>query len=627
MSDKGLLRHSSLRKNGSSASVKKNVLIRVPDSHRERPYKLRTKLIISVLIVLFIAGGLTGYFLGLTDKGKPSEPPDPVLRLRPSASLLHTFKKAAVCTDNPACSEIGRNILQQNGSAVDATIAAMFCNGLLNQQSMGIGGGFFMTVYIREEGKAYSIIARETAPGSATVDMYSGQPDKARFGPLAHGVPGEVRGMWAAYQRWGRLPWASLVQPTLDFCETGFNVSQVMYDMITVAPYAKDDPILRRQLFDTKANKFHPPGTRVKPSAEWCRTLKIIAEKGGDDLYNGTLAVELLDDLKKAGSIITADDLKNYKAKVTDPIAVKLANGDTLYTPPPPSSGAVLVNILNILSSYNFTADSIKGLDNEVLTYHRIIEAFKYAYAVRTKLGDTDFLDLREYIANITSPQFGIEVRQKINDTLTSNDPEYYGAEGYSKDDHGTAHISVMADNGDAVSLTSSINYYFGAGYVTEKTGIILNDVMDDFSSPGFTNQFGLQPSPANFIAPGKRPQSSMCPSIIVDKDGNVRLVIGAAGGTKITTAVALVAIRKLWFGETVKEAIDHPRFHHQLIPMTINYEFGLTHDILDGLRSKGHNTTRYRDRGSIVCALYKNKTAIYANSDFRKGGDVAGMD
>ncbi|XP_038210098.1 glutathione hydrolase 1 proenzyme-like isoform X1 [Zerene cesonia] len=598
------------------------------DRYPSKPTKLKTKLVIGGLVTIVILSALSGYFIGRADykNRKLAEPPDPVVPLPPSPSWLHTFKRAAVCTDAPHCSDIGRHILSINGSAVDATIAAMFCNGLLNQQSMGLGGGFFMTVYIKEEEKAYTVIARETAPAAATQDMFHGNHEKASKGPLSLGVPGELRGMWAAHKRWGKLPWATLVKPTLEFCKYGYTISKPLYDGLEIAPYIKHDKHLRKT-YVNKDKQFHRPGTNVKPSEALCNTLERISEKGGDELYNGSLAVDFLEDLREAGSIITAEDLKNYQPKITEPLAVPLNHGDTLFTPPPPSSGVILVNILNILSGYNFGPDSINGTENTVLTYHRILEAFKYAYATRTKLGDANFLKLDELISNVTSPQYGLDMRLRINDSTTSNSTSYYGATQYQQPDSGTAHISVIGYNGDAVSLTSSINYYFGAGFATNRTGIVMNNVMDDFSSPGITNSFGIKPSPANFIAPGKSPLSSMSPSVIVDKSGNAKLVIGASGGTKITTAVALVTMRKLWFGQTIKEAVDAARFHHQIFPMYAEYEYGLTEDIVNGLRAKGHGIVRYRGRGSIICALYRNKTAIYANADFRKGGDVAGMD
>ncbi|XP_013164957.1 PREDICTED: gamma-glutamyltranspeptidase 1-like isoform X3 [Papilio xuthus] len=629
MCDRELIRQTSLSRAGSVRRKNRNIHIDLPDTTREKPYKLRTKVIITGLVLLVLVSALSGFLIGSADYAawKNSEPPDPLRPLKPSPSILHIFQRAAVCTDAPQCSKIGRQILVSNGSAVDAAIAAMFCNGLYNQQSMGLGGGFFMTVYIKEEGKAYTVVARETAPAAATANMFHGNYDKAKKGPLALGIPGELRGLWAAYKRWGKLPWESLLAPTLALCENGYVMSKVLFDGLESAPYVKNDPNLRKTYYNPTKGQFHRPGTVVKPSEALCKTLKVIARNGGDELYNGSLAVEFLDDLQRAGSIVTADDLRNYQAKITDSLAVPLNNGDVLHVPPPPSSGVILVNILNILSGYNFTHNSINTTEDKILTYHRIIEAFKHAYGTRTKLGDADFLDLRDLIQNVTSPSYGAEIRARINDSSTSNDTAVYGASEYNQPDAGTAHISIIGNNGDAVSVTSSVNYYFGAGFTTLNTGIVMNNVMDDFSLPGFINYFGLKPSPSNFIAPGKRPMSSMSPSIIVDKGGNAKLVIGASGGTKITTAVALVAMRKLWFGQTIKQAVDEARLHHQIFPMNVQYEYGIPQDIIKGLRAKGHGVERYPGRGSIICAMYRNRTGIYANADFRKGGDVAGID
>ncbi|CAH2048696.1 unnamed protein product, partial [Iphiclides podalirius] len=631
MCDQQLIRQSSLKKPdrvGSASRKNLHVLIKVPESARERPYKLRTKVLITSLVLLVFVSALSGFLIGSADYAawKKLDPPDPVHALPPSASIMRVFHRAAVCTDAAHCSKVGRQILVQNGSAVDAAIASMFCNGVLNHQSMGLGGGFFMTVYIKEEGRAYSVIAREKAPAAATEDMFHGDITKSSKGPLAIGVPGELRGMWAAYKRWGKLPWESLIAPTLQLCEDGYVVSKALHDGLMVASYVRNDPNLRKTYYNPTKQQFHRPGTVVKPSEAFCKTLKRIAAKGGDELYNGSLSVDFLDDLQRVGSIISAEDLRNYEAKVTEPLEVPLSNGDILYTPPPPSSGLILVNILNILSGYNFTSLSINTAEDKILTYHRIIEAFKYAYATRTKLGDADFLHLDGLIKNVTSREYGEQLRMRINDTMTSNDTATYGATEYSKGDSGTAHISIIGTNGDAVSVTSSINYYFGVGFSTLNTGIVMNNVMDDFSSPGIVNYFGVRPSSANFIAPGKRPLSSMNPSIIVDRAGNAKVVIGASGGTKITTAVALVIIRKLWFGQTVKQAVDEPRLYHQLLPMRIDYEYGVTTDVIKGLEAKGHAVQRYRQRGSTVCAVYRNRTAIYANADYRKGGDVDGI-
>jgi len=231
-------------------------------------------------------------------------------------------------------------------------------------------------------------------------------------------------------------------------------------------------------------------------------------------------------------------------------------------------------------------------------------------------------------VANLTSKTFAGETYARINDSFTSNDPAHYGAVTYTPDDSGTTHISVLDKNGLAVSVTSTVNLYFGAGFISEQTGILLNDQMDDFSSPNITNYFGVPPSPINFIAPGKRPLSSMSPSIVSDtQTGRVRMVIGAAGGTTITTSTTNTIIRHLWFGETIKEAIDSHRMHHQLFPMSVQYEEGFPQVVVNDMTARGHNTTATLSLAVVAGIAVGNDGLVYANSDFRKRGDVAGID
>lgn len=229
-------------------------------------------------------------------------------------------------------------------------------------------------------------------------------------------------------------------------------------------------------------------------------------------------------------------------------------------------------------------------------------------------------------LRNLTSKEYAQSIRKRIVDNTTF-DLDYYGAVLYQPDDYGTAHVAVVAPNGDAVSVTSSINQYFGAKVRSRSTGIILNNVMGDFSAPNITNYFGLPPSPANFIRPGKRPLSSMCPAVFVDEAGDVRLVIGAAGGTRITSGTALVSARNLWLKEDIKTAIDRRRIHHQLFPQTLFFEKGFDEEILEGLERLGHAIKMYETGGPIVVAVARDEDSrLHAYSDARKGGGTAGF-
>ncbi|XP_014274888.1 glutathione hydrolase 1 proenzyme isoform X3 [Halyomorpha halys] len=548
-------------------------------------------------------------------------PPNPEVPLPPSPSLLEEFYNSAVCTDGPPCSKIGSDLLAMGGSAVDAAIGALFCNGLVNSQSMGLGGGFIMTLYMK--GKPYSLIARETAPAAANLRMFSGDQQQSRTGGLAIGVPGELRGYYEAWKRFGKLEWAKLVEPTVKLCGEGYILSQPQYESLLFRPAIADDPVFSQMFVDPETKQFYRRGTVIKPK-KICDTLRTIMIEGGNAIHNGSLTTLIAEDIEALGGLVTKEDLNNYKADWMDPVSITLKGGERVYSAPPPGSGPLVTYILSILDGYNMSKPA--NLDEEILTVHRMLEAFKFAFARRTELADPKFVNISQLVHNLTSSQYAMKTRLRINDTRTYNEPNYYGAVFYNQEDHGTAHISVLSKDGDAVSVTSTINLYFGAGATSPGTGIILNSVMDDFSIPGVVNYFQLPPSPNNFIEPGKRPLSSACPTIVVGADGEVKLVVGASGGTKITTVVAWVIMRHLWFGEDVKQAVDASRIHHQLAPMEVSYEYGVLEQVVAGLKKLGHKTNRYNDRGSVVCAIAKNGSIIFGNADFRKGGAVFGL-
>ncbi|XP_057325010.1 scoloptoxin SSD14-like [Microplitis mediator] len=537
-----------------------------------------------------------------------------------SPSSLGKYQKAAVSTNGVECAEIGNNMLLKNGSAVDAAIAALLCEGVASLQSMGLGGGFLMTIWDAKTGKAEFLNARETAPAKATRDMYDGNATSSMYGGKAVAVPGELLGYWEAHRKYGRLDWADLFTPTIELCERGALVTSYLAQVLLgKISYIKAEPTLAEILINPRTNSTWKVGDRIK-RPRLAETLKVIAKYNVSVFYNGSMGEEIVKEIQGFGGIIEMNDLRNYRVEWKEPITSKLGNL-TIHSAALPGSGVVLTFILNVLEKF-----LPMGISEEIF-WQRIVETFKWAYAHRTELGDDRFVELDELISNLTSKSYAEEIREKIKDNWTSNDPKFYGVVTDTPMDYGTAQVSVLAPDGSAVSVTSTINQIFGAMIRSKSTGIIFNDEMDDFSSPNITNGFDLPPSPANFIVPGKRPLSSMTPTIIVDETGEVQLVLGAAGGTKITTGIASTLILNLWRGYNIKEAVDARRLHHQLLPMRLEAEPNFSVEILEYLMSLKHNVSYYGGLGSAVTAISKiNHPGVTANSDYRRVGSIAGF-
>eukprot|EP00039_Didymoeca_costata_P033385 m.42096 g.42096 ORF g.42096 m.42096 type:complete len:642 (-) comp9845_c0_seq1:138-2063(-) len=569
------------------------------------------------------------------------------------------YKDGAVATDNEFCSAMGVDVLKEGGGAVDAAIAALLCIGVVNSHSAGIGGGGFMVIYNKNGSEAIDF--REVAPAAASQDMFTeyedcksssqgGQGDTARcpsrLGGLAVGVPGELKGMELAHQRHGRLPWAKLFERVIELCEKGFPVSGANAGAIRDTwVFIQEDEHLKR-IYSRDGKPLEAGDTLQRP--DLARVYRMIAENGTDVFYKGEIAQGIRDAVENNTFVngnMTLEDLASYEPRLLESLESEYL-GSKLYSVPPPAAGSVLFAIMNILQKYNITCESKQGRD--AVYYHRMVEAFKFSYAQRYKLADaccnpnniasicknqTLCDKVTEAVTEMMSEDFAEDCFGKIWDNETHHDDSWYGFEAYEqKATPGTTHLSVMTSDNEAVAITSTINLHFGSKVMT-RHGILLNNEMDDFSSPNITNAFGYAPSEANFIRPYKRPLSSSTPLIVVDKFGDVKLASGASGGSKIITATLQIAMNILSFCDLPEDATKRPRLHHQLIPMHISGERTFSETTRGALEKIGHwwnetsgnGVAQTVSRGKTTNIKQDPDSRFFAASDSsRKGGAKA---
>uniref|UniRef100_A0A8C2KVL5 Uncharacterized protein n=1 Tax=Cyprinus carpio TaxID=7962 RepID=A0A8C2KVL5_CYPCA len=513
----------------------------------------------------------------------------------PSSDKCYT--KAVVAADAGTCSEIGRDILKTHkGSVVDAAIATLLCLSLVNAQSMGIGGGVVFTIYNASTGTVETINARETAPMNASENMFGNGTEKEPG--LFIAVPGELHGYKLAHERYGRLNWSELFQPSIKLARDGFKIGKALAKAIKEN---EKDILNNAALCEVfcKSNTIILKENDYISFPKLAHTYEKIANYGISAFYNGSLTQGIVDDIKAQGGIITREDLMNYKP-VLNESALNFTVGKYIFlAPDAPFGGPVLALILNILKGYNLSSSSVSPIRNKTLTYHRIIEAFRFANEKKSKLGDPSDESIRELVKNMTSESTANGIRSKIKDDIRQvkyDDNE----ENYPDDDRGTSHLSIIGEDGSAVAVTSSINDYFGSKVRSNSTGIIFNDQMNDFCKPKQENECNKN----NRIKPGKRPLSSMCPTIILDKhSGQVKMVVGGEGGTNITTSVAQV-------GKNT-ELLKSP-------------EFRSWKRVTNGLRLKNH-TIFHNAEVAVVQAVVREGDKVCAESDYRKGGYPAG--
>ncbi|KAM0492177.1 hypothetical protein ACHAPB_008911 [Verticillium nonalfalfae] len=495
-------------------------------------------------------------------------------------------RRGAVASEIDICSKIGTDLLKAGGNAVDAAVGTAFCIGTAAMYHSGLGGGGFLLVR-SEKGEYEFVDFRETAPAAAYEDMYVKDPDQSIHGGLASGVPGEGRGLEYVHKKYGALAWKDVIAPSIKLARFGWRVSEdlVHYMNAVGGTFLTDDP--------TWAIDFAPHGKRLElgeiiTRKRYANTLETLAEEGADALYTGAIAKATITHLQKLNGTMTLEDLRNYTV-AHRPTAEINYRGFKLTSTTAPSSGIVVLSALNAAEGYSGFNDS-KQVN---LTTHRLDQTTRFAYGQRTLLGDSFFVDgLTEYQERMISAEVGAEVRAKISDTQAFS-TSYYNPSGLeSLETPGTSHIVSADSSGLAVSMTTTINLLFGSQVMIPETGIIMNNEMNDFSIPNITNAFGYIPSPANFIRPGKRPLSSMSPTIIETPDGKVYMCIGAAGGSRIITATIQNIHNVLDKGLNIHDALAFPRWHDQLSPDRMTFEWAYDNNTVAFLKGLGHNVT-----------------------------------
>ncbi|KAF8411535.1 hypothetical protein HHK36_004088 [Tetracentron sinense] len=548
---------------------------------------------------------------------------------------LITAHHGVVATDDGRCSKIGRDVLHEGGHAVDASVAAALCLGVVSPASSGIGGGAFMLVRLAS-GKAQAFDMRETAPMLASQNMYAGNGALKASGALSIAVPGELAGLHKAWKQHGKLPWERLVRPAELLARRGFKISPFLHMQMIKTKSGIFADVGLRNLFTSNENLLQPGN--ICRNKKLAQTLRTISRHGPEAFYNGSIGFNLVRDVLKVRGILTMKDLERYQVKLKEPISADVLGLKILGMPPPSSGGAAMILILNILSQYGVPS----GVSGS-LGIHREIEALKHAFAVRMNLGDPDFVDVSKVLSDMLSPKFALYMKRIIYDNMTFG-PSHYGGRWNQTNDHGTSHISIVDSERNAVSMTSTVNSYFGAQILSPSTGILLNNEMDDFSVPGNASAGLPLPAQANFIRPAKRPLSSMTPTIIL-KDEQLKAVMGASGGAMIIAGTTEVFINHFAKGMDPLSSVMSPRFYHQLIPNVLLYEnwttvsgdhFEVLAETRAALQKKGHVLQSLA--GGTVCQFVVHELEgskanggvvhgrLEAVSDPRKGGFPAGF-
>ncbi len=524
-------------------------------------------------------------------------------------------RRGMVVSQNQIASRVGVRVLEDGGNAVDAAVATALALAVTHPTAGNIGGGGFL-LFRRADGDSVAFDFREVAPKAATPVMFlrNGEYDRGLHhdGYLSIGVPGTVAGLHLAWKQKGRLPWKRLVTPAIELARDGFVVTPgLSRSLKSVLPQMKQYPASIRQ-FSRDGVPYEPGETLRQP--DLARTLERIADHGPAGFYEGETAALIVREMKAGGGLITAEDLKAYRAVVRTPLRGTYRGVEILAMPPPTSGGTALIEMLNILEGYNLEELGF----GSAAAYHLMVESMRRAYADRARhFGDPDFnRDIP--IARLISKEYAAVLRKTISRSRAS--PSSPADLEWPAESEDTTHLSVVDADRGAVALTFTLEGGYGSRITVPGGGFLLNNEMGDFNAgPGLTDDKGLIGTPPNLAAPGKRMLSSMTPTILA-REGKLLMVTGSPGGRTIINTVLQTVLNVVDFGMNVQEAVDAPRIHHQWLPDQISYErSGVSPDTLAILKSLGHKLAPVRIQGTVEAIVYDAQTDyLEAGSDRR---------
>lgn len=524
-----------------------------------------------------------------------------------------------VAADHPRASEVGARILERGGNAVDAGVATLLALGVVNPMSSGLGGGGFCLYRSARNGDVEVVDFREVAPQNASRDMYvvDGEVRESWTvrGGKSVGVPGEPGGLWAMTHRWGSFEWERLLEPARRLAADGYRVHSELAERLHKVEEKLEKRSELAAVFKTDGDSWIDAGAELR-RPQLAKLLERLQSDGIAPYYRGPIAEDIVEAVNEAGGIFTERDLRTYAIEMREPVEGTYRGYRVFSMPPSSSGGTAIIETLNIVEGFDLPA-----LGRSAQGIHYIVESLKHAFADRAGwLGDTDFVDVP--VDRLTSEAYARKKREMIRSNAVL-EPEQYGSKAPMPDKKGTTHVSIVDSDENMLSCTSTINLSFGSMVYVPEWGLVMNDEMGDFTpKPGEPNNYGLVGTEQNAVAPGKRPLSSMSPTLVLDRQNRPYMAVGASGGPTIITGTLFVLLNTVDFGMSPADAVTAARIHHQWLPYELYLEEPLA--VRPKLEEFGHRVEVRPAYSNTQMVVRSGAEAFTGVSDPRKAGAPA---